>query len=95
MYERKGFRSEKNVLRICSETLLKSLTNLSKKIINRQLDIKLGQFTVEELDAELKKKFKNRKAAGLDEIPLKVCKIRKFDDILLQLCNLVYKRNTK
>ena len=42
--------SGKNISRICSETLLKSLINLSK------LDIKLGQFMEEELDSYLKKK---------------------------------------
>ena len=40
------------------------------RIINKQLDIKLGPFTKEELDSVLRK-FKNRKAAGLDEIPQK------------------------
>ena len=38
------------------------------KIISNQLDIKLGQFTQEELDLVLRK-IKNREAAGLDEIP--------------------------
>ena len=36
------------------------------RIISNQLDIKLGQFTQEELDSVLRK-IKNRKAAGLDE----------------------------
>ena len=38
------------------------------KIISKQLDIKLGPFTKEELDSVLRK-IKNRKPAGLDEIP--------------------------
>ena len=38
------------------------------RIISKQLDIKLGPFTQEELDSVLRK-IKNRKAAGLDEIP--------------------------
>ena len=38
------------------------------RIISKQLDIKLGPFTKEELNSVLKK-IKNRKAAGLDEIP--------------------------
>ena len=38
------------------------------KIVNNQLDIKVGQFTQEELDIVLTK-IKNRKAARLDEIP--------------------------
>ena len=37
------------------------------KIISNQLDIKLGQFTHEELDSVLRK-IKSRKAVGLDEI---------------------------
>ena len=37
------------------------------RIISKQLDIKLGPFTKEELDSILRK-IKNRKAAGLDEI---------------------------
>ena len=45
------------------------------RIISKQLDIKLGPFTQEELDSVLRK-FKNRKAAGLDEIPPEVWKTR-------------------
>ena len=62
------------------------------RIISKQLDIKLGPFTKEELDLVLKK-IKNRKAAGLDEIPPEVWKIRQFDDILLRQCNAVYSQN--
>ena len=62
------------------------------RIINKQLDIKLGPFTLEELDSVLKK-IKNRKAAGLDEIPPEVWKTRQFDDILLRHCNAVYNQN--
>ena len=62
------------------------------RIISKQLDIKLGPFTKEELDSVLKK-IKNRKAAGLDEIPPEVWKTRKFDDILLRQCNAVYSQN--
>ena len=60
------------------------------KIIDYQIDIKLGQFTQEELDVVLTK-IKNRKAANLDKIPPEV---RKFDDILLRYCNAVYNQNT-
>ena len=63
------------------------------RIISKQLDIKLGQFTQEELDSVLRK-IKNRKAAGLDEIPPEVWKTRQFDDILLRHCNAVYNQNT-
>ena len=38
------------------------------RIISKQLDIKLGLFTQVELDSVLRK-IKNRKAAGLNEIP--------------------------
>ena len=38
------------------------------RIICKQLDIKLGPFTLEELDSVLKK-IKNKKATRLDEIP--------------------------
>ena len=55
-------------------------------------DIKLGPFTQEELDSVLRK-IKNRKAAGLDEIPPEVWKTRQFDDILLRHCNAVYNQN--
>ena len=54
----------------------KSLQPITK--INNQLDIELGQFT-QELNLVLRK-IKNRKAAGLDEIPPEVWKTRKFDD---------------
>ena len=63
------------------------------KIINNQLDVKLGRYTQEELDL-VARKIKNRKAAGLDEIPPEVWKTRKFDDILLRFCNAVYNQNT-
>ena len=62
------------------------------KIICYQLDIKLGQFTLEELDVVLTK-IKSRKIAGLDEISPEVKKTGKFDDILLRYCNVVYKQN--
>ena len=45
------------------------------RIISKQLDIKLGPFTSEELDSVLRN-IKNRKAAGLDEIPPEVWKTR-------------------
>ena len=62
------------------------------RIISKQLDIKLGPFTQEELDSVLRK-IKSTKAEGLDEIPLKVWKIRQFDYILLRHCNAVYYQN--
>ena len=63
------------------------------RIISKQLGIKLEPFTQEELDSVLRKKIKNRKAAGLDEIPPEVWMTRQFDDILLRHCNAVYNQN--
>ena len=65
---------------------------LITRIISKLLDIKLGPFIQEELDSAVRK-IKNRKAAGLDEIPAEVWKTRKFDDILLRYCNAVYNQN--
>ena len=62
------------------------------RIISKQLDIKLRLFTQEELDS-VHRKIKNRKAAGLDEIPPEVWKSRQFDNILLRHCNAVYNQN--
>ena len=62
------------------------------KIISNQLDMKLGQFTQEELDSVLRK-IKNRKRVELDEIPPEVWKTRESDDILLRHCNAVYNQN--
>ena len=45
------------------------------RIINKQLDTKLGRFTQEELDSVLRKN-KNRKAAGFDEITHKAAAVR-------------------
>ena len=64
------------------------------RIISKQLDIELGPFTNEELDSVLRK-IKNRKAAGLDEIPPEVWKTRQFDDIMLRHCNAVYNQNPR
>ena len=78
------------------ENLLANPPNITQepitRIISKQLDIKLGPFTKEELDSVLRK-IKNRKAAGLDEIPPEVWKTRQFDDILLRHCNAVYNQN--
>ena len=63
------------------------------KIISNQLNIKLGQLTQEELDS-VQRKIKNRKAAGLDEIPPEVWKTRELNDILFRHCNAVYNQNT-
>ena len=78
----------KNLLGNSPEVNDKTITT----IINSQQDIELGQF-IQELNIVLTK-IKSRKAAGLDEIPWEVWKIRKFDDQLLRFYNTVYKRNT-
>ena len=62
-------------------------------MISNQLNIKLRQFKQGELDS-VQRKIRNRKAAGLDEIPPEVWKSREFDDILLRHCNAVYNQNT-
>ena len=78
------------------ENLLANPPNITQKpitrIISKQLDIKLGPFTKEELDSVLRK-IKNRKAAGLDDIPPEVWKTRQFDGILLRHCNAIYNQN--
>ena len=63
------------------------------RVISKQSDIKLGQFTQEELNSVLKR-IKNRKAAGLEEIPSEVRKTGEFDDMLLRHCNAVFNQNT-
>ena len=80
-----GVRKKRAVVKIASLRYKRNPTNINTqklkeppkvtyepitKIIDNQLDIKLGQFTQEELDSVLRK-IKNRKAAGLDEIPQK------------------------
>ena len=52
------------------------------KMIDNQLDIKLGQFMQEKYDVVLTI-IKNRKAASLDEIPPEVWKTRKSNNIQL------------
>ena len=77
------------------KNLLGNLSEITDKITaeitNGQSDIKLGHFE-DEFDALLKTN-KSRKAADFDEITPEVWKIRKVEDVLLQLCNAVYKQN--
>ena len=47
--------------------------------------MELEQFTQEELES-VPIQIKNRKAAGLDEIPPEVWKTRQFDDTQLRHC---------
>ena len=67
--------------------------------MNQSPELLVSNWTLN-VDRSLKKnltqfleKLKNRKAAGLDEIPPEVWKTRQFDDILLQNCNAVYNQN--
>ena len=62
------------------------------RIISKQLDVKLGPFTKEELDSVLRR-IKNRKAAGLDEIPQKCGRRDNSTILLLRQCNAVYSQN--
>ena len=77
-----------SISRIYKEVTYEPIT----RIISKQLDIKLDLFTQVELDSVLRN-IKNRKAAGIDEIPPEVWKSRKFDDILLRHCNAVCNEN--
>ena len=61
---------------------LKVTHELITRIISKQLDIKLGLFT-QELDSVLRK-IKNRKAAGLDEIPTEDQTIQRHTTLTLQ-----------
>ena len=61
------------------------------RIISKQLDIKLGPFIQKYFNSVLRK-IKNRKAAGLDEMPPEVWKTRQFD-ILLRHSNAIYNQN--
>ena len=73
----KAARQEERI-HMCKQYFENLLSNPQKvtdksitKIISNQRDIKLGQFTQEKLISVLRK-IKNRKAAGLDEIPPEV-----------------------
>ena len=54
------------------------VTNKPMKIIDNQLDIKLGQFS--QKPNIVLTKIKNRKVTSLDEMPSEVWNTRKFDD---------------
>ena len=71
----------KNISIICLETPLKLDIHITK-ISNNQTDIKLRQFTQEEIN-EVLTKIKDRKAAGLHQIPREVRKKMKFNELLL------------
>ena len=66
----------KNLFKNSPEITIK-LTLPQRKIINGQLDMKLGQFTEEKLDAVLKK-ITSRKTPGFNKILSEVWKTRKY-----------------
>ena len=60
-----------------------------EQIIPQELDIKKGNFTMEELTCVLKT-ISNGKAPGLDDIPAEIWKTGEFNQELLDMCNAVY-----
>ena len=60
--------------------------SLITPIFNRELNVKKGVFSIDELNKVLKN-TKNGKACGLDSIPAEVWKLGNFYDVLLLLCN--------
>ena len=65
------------------------IAELITPIINEELNIKKGNFSIEELTKALQQ-TKNHKACGLDEIPAEVWKLPDFKNLLLDFCNQVY-----
>ena len=63
-----------------------------RNIVNYKLNIKTGNFNIEELNKVIKT-LQSNKAAGPDNIPSEFWKTGKFNDILLELCNGVYNLN--
>ena len=64
------------------------------KIIYCQLDIKLGQLTLKELNV-VQTKIKGRKAVSLNEIPSEEWDTRKFHNLLLRFFNVVCKKHNR
>ena len=52
-------------------------------------------FFVEEVFDAILKKIKSKKISDFDEIPSEAWKTRQFDNMLLQLCNAVFKQKEK
>ena len=63
--------------------------NPTETIINRELNIKKGNFTHKELDKVIDR-LKYNKACALDNVPPEVWKSGQFNNLLLELCNEVY-----
>ena len=83
-------QEERLQIRIYLENPPEILDEPTKEIIHDQLDIKVGQFTEEKLDT-VQKKLKVEKLQVLMNYPLKY---GRQQNILLWLCNAVYKQNT-
>ena len=76
---------------ICTETPhLKSLKNLSKML---SMTNQTTDYDSLRRNAVLKE-IKNKKAAGFNKIIPEIWKTTKFDNLILQLCNAMYKENT-
>ena len=60
---------------------------------NQDIDLMVGKYLEIKIENQEDPvlKIKNRKAAGFDKIPLVIWKTRKFDNVLFQLCNVMYK----
>jgi exonuclease III len=67
-------------------------TQQTQRIIEEQLDIRTGLFTMDELHTT-KKQIKRGKASGLDNIPTEVWMTGDFDNELLNFCNSVYQQD--
>ena len=78
------------------QSLLGSTPSISdepiKYIINYTLNIKTGNFDLEELN-KVVMTLQSNKATGPDNIPTEFWKSGEFNDILLELCNEVYNQN--
>ena len=89
---RKTLQMEKNITRICSETLINQWQTYSKFYLWlswHQIRTVYGERTWYSIE-----RIKNWKDRGLDEILLEVWKTMKFDNVLLWSCNAVNKRNS-
>ena len=78
------------------ETKFFSITKITTNqdiviIVDKELLIEQGPFTIEELGIVLRKTKKN-KTAGLDEIPTEIWKTVHFNHILLEFCNDIYSK---
>jgi len=64
----------------------------TQRIVDEELDIRTGLFTMDELHAA-KKQIKRGKASGLDNLPAEVWPTGDFENELLNFCNSVYQQD--